>query len=270
MDSFLSVSNLPSESSRWRLASTITDFEITCGHQSISVRLPRMTDHKCTWLVGVTNQHHEYNFLFSGAWLIWLHRFEPANFFFSHFFMHDFYCTCSHQFLFPPLLIYAQPNLDLNLHVARRAHFVFGVKHVLVYFKNDRSKSKVLGRMTTQHLILIWPLPSGLNMWLTPHLQYVICITSIYTILLYLLILCCFSSHSNLYPWPLLYWACSVLWWAQCGWRRAVFQCHLPWWVKVVLLPYPLLSLPPSQTDIITPLLVDLARVLWSKGCSDP
>jgi len=32
------------------------DFKIMCGHQSISVHLPRMTDHKCTWSVGVTNQ----------------------------------------------------------------------------------------------------------------------------------------------------------------------------------------------------------------------
>ena len=33
--------------------------------------------------------------------------------------------------------------------------FVFGVRHDLAYFENDRTKSEVLGHMTTQHLVLI-------------------------------------------------------------------------------------------------------------------
>ena len=52
------------------------------------IRLPRMTEHKCAWSVGVTDQHawiqSSMNTL-SGAWHIWLHGFEPANFFFSLF-----------------------------------------------------------------------------------------------------------------------------------------------------------------------------------------
>jgi len=31
----------------------------------------------------------------------------------------------------------------------------FGVRHDLAHFKNDHTKSKVLGHMTAQHLILI-------------------------------------------------------------------------------------------------------------------
>jgi len=90
-------------------------------------------------------------------------RFEPANFFFL-----SFLCAgvLVNQFLFfpplfvPPLLIYAQPNLDLNLAWRTHSHdflisfFFWCVRHDLAYFNNDQ-QSKVLGRMTAQHLILI-------------------------------------------------------------------------------------------------------------------
>ena len=64
---------------------TCADFEIMCRHQSVSVHLPRMTHHKCTWLVGVTINMHEYNLLFSGAWHLTTHGFKPANLFFLSF-----------------------------------------------------------------------------------------------------------------------------------------------------------------------------------------
>jgi len=61
----------------------------TCRHLYISVkagrlRPPRMTDHKCTWSVGMTNQR-AWIPPFPCAWHIWLHGFEPANFFFLLF-----------------------------------------------------------------------------------------------------------------------------------------------------------------------------------------
>ena len=136
----------------------ITDFELTCRHQSISKCFPRMTDHKCTWSVGVTNQHAWIQSPFLWCMTSWTTRFKPAIYFppFS-------LCMTFGQpiffspLLFLPLLIYAQPNLDLNL--AWRTHFhdwfVFGVRHDLAYFKIDHSKSKVLGHMTAEQLIHI-------------------------------------------------------------------------------------------------------------------
>jgi len=38
------------------LVSHLPDIEIMCGHQSISVRLPKMTKHKCTCSVDMTDQ----------------------------------------------------------------------------------------------------------------------------------------------------------------------------------------------------------------------
>ena len=70
-----------------------------------------------------------YNLLFSGAWQIWLHGFEPANFFF--FFLSLVYArVLVNQFFFFPLFFF---------------WFVFGFRHDLAYFKEDHSKSKVLG-----------------------------------------------------------------------------------------------------------------------------
>jgi len=96
--------------------------------------------------------------LFSWTWLhsairstlfplfsLWTRSSQPISFFFPLFFF--------------TLLIYAQPTLDLNL--AWRTYFswffdlFFGVRHDLAHFKNDHTKSKVLGHMTAQHLILI-------------------------------------------------------------------------------------------------------------------
>ena len=53
----------------------------TCRHLYISVkagrlRPPRMTDHKCTWLVGKTNQHAWIQSPFLCAGHIWLHGFS--------------------------------------------------------------------------------------------------------------------------------------------------------------------------------------------------
>ena len=33
-----------------------TEVEITCGHRSNSARFITMTDHKCKWLVGMTDR----------------------------------------------------------------------------------------------------------------------------------------------------------------------------------------------------------------------
>ena len=41
------------------------EVEITCGHRSFSVHFIRMTDHKYTWTVGVTNRSRASQ-LFSG------------------------------------------------------------------------------------------------------------------------------------------------------------------------------------------------------------
>ena len=84
-------------------------------------------------------QHRLWNYLQTCAWVL-VNQF--------HFFIP----------LSPPLLLYAQPNLDLSL--AWRTHFhdfliCFGVRHDIAYFINDHSKSKVLGCMTAQHLIFI-------------------------------------------------------------------------------------------------------------------
>ena len=74
-----------------------------------------------------------YNLLFSGARQIWLHGFEPANFFFS------LSCLCTSS---------SQP---ISFFFHNFIWFVFGFRHDLAYFKEDHSKSKVLGCMTTQH-----------------------------------------------------------------------------------------------------------------------
>ena len=36
---------------------SLTEIEIMCGHWSISIHLSGMTEHKCTWSVGMANQH---------------------------------------------------------------------------------------------------------------------------------------------------------------------------------------------------------------------
>ena len=42
--------------SNWIVDGTTAEVEITCGHQSNSARFITMTDHKCEWLVGMTNR----------------------------------------------------------------------------------------------------------------------------------------------------------------------------------------------------------------------
>ena len=72
-----------------------------------------------------------YNLLFSGARQIWLHGFEPANFFFSL----SCLCTSSSQ----PISFFF-PTISFLICFWFQA-----------YFKEDHSKSKVLGCMTTWH-----------------------------------------------------------------------------------------------------------------------
>ena len=95
----------------WRMLFSPSDFEIS----------------KCTCLVGVTDQHAWIQSPLLGGWQIWLHWFEPANFFFSPLFCYERVLVT--QFLFFPnfffptmyVLVYVQPNLDFNL--AWRIHF---------------------------------------------------------------------------------------------------------------------------------------------------
>jgi len=118
-------------------------------------------DHANFW--PLTNMH-EYNRARIQSFLLCIDYAgsnQPISFFLS--FLHarvlvNQFLFFSHYFFFT-LLIYAQPTLDLNL--AWRTYFswffdlFFGVRHDLAHFKNDHTKSKVLGHMTAQHLILI-------------------------------------------------------------------------------------------------------------------
>ena len=122
-----------------------------------------MTDHKYTWSVGMTNLH---------AWIQspslvhdifdYTCRFESVSLYLSLFSL----CTSQtisffFQYCFSPLLIIlstTQPGFESSLENTFSWFFdLFLVLGVILhnYFQNDHSKSKVLGYMTAQHLILI-------------------------------------------------------------------------------------------------------------------
>ena len=69
-------------------------------------------------------------------------------------------CVLVNHILFFPNTHIHTTNMDLNLawrtHIhARVIYFGDGRAHDLTYFVNVQSKSKVLGHLTTQHVILI-------------------------------------------------------------------------------------------------------------------
>ena len=91
-----------------------------------------MTDHKCTWSVGMTNQHA---LLFPGVWLLW----RTSQFLFLSF-LYSQLLHVVNQFLFPPTICFfpasyickTQPGFESSLE---STFSFFGVRHVLAYFK---------------------------------------------------------------------------------------------------------------------------------------
>ena len=129
---------------------THTEFEITCGHWSISICLPSMTDRKGTWSVGVTDQTCTNTISFAWCMTYLTTRVRTSQFLFSPFFYEQILVT---QFLcfptfFPPSLYMFNPTwilISLVEHTHIIFWFVIGIRHDLAYSENDHSKFKVLG-----------------------------------------------------------------------------------------------------------------------------
>ena len=127
------------------------------------------------------------------------------------------------------------PEISLfhMIHVLSRVHKVWSDPKACYTFSGTLSSSLCYFFLKKGIALIVW---SCLKVWADIDIMSMYCISFTNLMCLYLFIqngsnitmIFWFSSHSNIYPWPLLYGACSVLWGAQCRWRRAVHQCYLP------------------------------------------